>query len=81
MSATAIDPAQIRKLKDDEDARFVAERPATMSMLERAGRVMPNGVPMAWFSGSYHHPPMFVSEGKGAHFRDVDGRRGECGKV
>jgi glutamate-1-semialdehyde 2,1-aminomutase len=34
---------------------------------------MPNGVPMAWFRGSYHHLPMWVAEGKGARFTDVDG--------
>jgi glutamate-1-semialdehyde aminotransferase len=34
---------------------------------------MPNGVPMAWLTGSYHHLPMWVVDGKGARFRDVDG--------
>ena len=34
---------------------------------------MPNGVPMAWLVGSYHHLPMWVAEGKGARFTDVDG--------
>ncbi len=34
---------------------------------------MPNGVPMAWHVGSYHHLPMWVAEGHGAHFTDVDG--------
>ena len=34
---------------------------------------MPNGVPMAWMVGSYHHLPLWVAEGKGARFTDVDG--------
>ncbi len=34
---------------------------------------MPNGVPMSWLRTSYDHPPLFVDEGKGGHFRDVDG--------
>ena len=34
---------------------------------------MPNGVPMSWHRTSYDHPPLFVAEGKGARFRDVDG--------
>ncbi len=34
---------------------------------------MPNGVPMAWLFGSYHHVPPWVVEGKGARFTDVDG--------
>jgi glutamate-1-semialdehyde aminotransferase len=34
---------------------------------------MPNGVPMAWHRGSYHHIPIWIAEGKGARFTDVDG--------
>jgi glutamate-1-semialdehyde 2,1-aminomutase len=34
---------------------------------------MPNGVPMAWMAGSYHHLPMWIAEGRGAHITDVDG--------
>ena len=34
---------------------------------------MPNGVPMSWHRTSYDHPPLFVTEGKGSRFRDVDG--------
>jgi glutamate-1-semialdehyde 2,1-aminomutase len=34
---------------------------------------MPNGVPMAWLVGSYHHLPPWVVEGRGARFTDVDG--------
>jgi glutamate-1-semialdehyde 2,1-aminomutase len=35
--------------------------------------VMPNGVPMAWLVGSYHHSPPWIASGKGAHITDVDG--------
>ena len=42
-------------------------------MWERAKPVMPNGVPMSWLRTSYDHPPMFVDEGHGGRFRDVDG--------
>ena len=34
---------------------------------------MPNGVPMAWMVGSYHHLPLWIAEGRGAHLTDVDG--------
>jgi len=34
---------------------------------------MPNGVPMSWHRGSYHHAPLWVAEGQGARFTDVDG--------
>ena len=68
-----IDRAKLRALKDAEDERFIADRPKTMALWDRARGSMPNGVPMAWMRGSYHHPPMFVADGKGSHFRDVDG--------
>jgi glutamate-1-semialdehyde 2,1-aminomutase len=34
---------------------------------------MPNGVPMSWLQNSYQPVPMFVAEGTGSRFRDVDG--------
>ncbi len=53
--------------------RFEKARPRSATLRERAAASMPSGVPMAWMSGLYHHPPMFVESGGGAHFRDVDG--------
>jgi glutamate-1-semialdehyde 2,1-aminomutase len=46
-----------------------------MALLERAGKVMPNGVPMSWMADpdTYRHPPIWAAEGRGAHFTDVDG--------
>jgi glutamate-1-semialdehyde aminotransferase len=34
---------------------------------------MPNGVPMAWMAGSYHHRPPWIAEARGAHLTCVDG--------
>ena len=34
---------------------------------------MPNGVPMAWMSTLYTHPPVFADAGRGAVFTDIDG--------
>ena len=68
-----VDPARVRELKGLEDTRFAAEHPRSLALLERGRRVMPNGVPMAWHVGSYHHPPMWAVEGHGARFSDVDG--------
>jgi glutamate-1-semialdehyde 2,1-aminomutase len=73
MVAHGVDPARVRALKDREDERFFASHPKSVALLERARRSMPNGVPMQWFVSSYAHPPMFVTEGRGARFRDVDG--------
>ncbi len=66
---------RILLLKGREDARFLADHPRSLDLLERGRKVMPNGVPMAWMADpdTYRHPPVWVAEGKGAHFRDVDG--------
>jgi hypothetical protein len=53
-----VDRSLVRELKNREDARFRAEHPRCAELLERGRRVMPNGVPMAWFVGSYHHLPL-----------------------
>ena len=68
-----IDRERIAELRAREDARFVAERPRSMALLERARKSMPAGVPMGWMRALYAHPPVFVAEAKGAHITDVDG--------
>lgn len=73
MSARGIDAERVRELKTREDTRFAAERPRSIELIERGRRSMPHGVPMQWFFSSYSHPAMFVAEGKGARFTDVDG--------
>jgi glutamate-1-semialdehyde 2,1-aminomutase len=70
---SGVDRERVRALKRAEDARFLAEHPRSAALLERGRAVMPNGVPMAWLVGSYHHLPMWVAAGNGAHFTDVDG--------
>ncbi len=71
--AFTVDRDLVRSLKNREDARFRDEHPRAAELLERGRRVMPNGVPMAWHRGSYHHLPPWVVEGHGARFTDVDG--------
>jgi glutamate-1-semialdehyde 2,1-aminomutase len=73
MAVTAISRARIDKLKEREDAAFVAARPRSRELWERGHAVMPNGVPMSWLRTSYDHPPLFVDDASGARFRDVDG--------
>ncbi len=68
-----LDRERIQRLKDREDAAFVAARPRTAELWANAKASMPNGVPMSWHRTSYDHPPLFVAEGKGSRFRDVDG--------
>ena len=70
---SGVDRERVRELKNVEDARFAAAHPRSAALIERGRAVMPNGVPMAWQVGSYHHLPMWVAEGKGTRLVDVDG--------
>jgi glutamate-1-semialdehyde 2,1-aminomutase len=73
VTAAGVDPARVRQLKAREDRAFGETHPKSIALLERGRASMPNGVPMQWFFSSYSHPAMFVAEGKGSRFRDVDG--------
>jgi glutamate-1-semialdehyde 2,1-aminomutase len=68
-----VDRALVKRLKDEEDERFHDARPRSAELWTRGWEVMPNGVPMAWHRGSYHHMPLWVASGAGARFTDVDG--------
>jgi glutamate-1-semialdehyde 2,1-aminomutase len=69
-----LDRERIRSLHAQELARFRAERPKTMSLLERARAHMPNGTPMAWMA-SDNDQPIYIAHGDGPGFTDVDGFR------
>ena len=73
-SPASIRPS-VRRLLDRERARFVDERPRTRQLLADGARSMPHGVPMQWFHETEDHPVLYVAEGKGAYFTDVDGHR------
>jgi glutamate-1-semialdehyde 2,1-aminomutase len=70
---SGVDRDRVRALKNAEDARHAAAHPRSAVLRERARAVMPNGVPMAWHMGSYHHAPPWIANGAGAHITDVDG--------
>ena len=67
-----LDRDRIRGLYADELARFRADRPRTLALLERARVHMPNGTPMAWMAYD-NDPPIYISHGDGPGFTDVDG--------
>ncbi|MFI5393031.1 MAG: aspartate aminotransferase family protein, partial [Myxococcota bacterium] len=71
--APGIDRRKLAELKEREDAAFIGSHAGSIERWNQAKAVMPNGVPMSWLRTSYDHPPLFVAEGKGGHFRDVDG--------
>jgi len=64
---------RLRSLMQREEARFVADRPKSRALFERAQKSLLSGVPMHWmvkWAGAF---PVFVAEAHGAHFTDVDG--------
>jgi len=68
-----IDPRRVAAMRAREDAAFDARIPRSQALLERGRRHMPQGVPMAWMAGLYRFHTIFIAEGAGASFRDVDG--------
>jgi glutamate-1-semialdehyde 2,1-aminomutase len=72
MPAEGIDSARVADLLEKELKSFVEARPHSIELLARARNHMPNGVPMAWMVG-FNEIPVYVKEGRGAHFEDVDG--------
>ncbi|HXE88340.1 MAG TPA: aminotransferase class III-fold pyridoxal phosphate-dependent enzyme, partial [Hyphomicrobiaceae bacterium] len=62
-------------MSEREATRFAEARPRSAALLARAKRSMARGVPMGWMTAIYQHTPIFVAEGDGAWFSDVDGTR------
>jgi glutamate-1-semialdehyde 2,1-aminomutase len=56
-----------------EQRLFESRTTKSRALLARAKEVMPAGVPMPWMAGLYRHDPLFVTEGRGSSFTDVDG--------
>lgn len=72
---TTIDRSRIKMLTGREESRYVAERPKSRALFERAKTSLLGGVPMNWmmeWAGSF---PIFINEGNGAYLTDVDGHR------
>jgi len=67
--------ATIEAMRAREHARFAAERPKSMALWRRGKGSLVAGVPMSWMTTLTELPPVFVAEGRGAHFTDVDGHR------
>ncbi len=58
---------------EEEQARFTREHPRSRAMFEEAKKSLLAGVPMNWmvrWAGAF---PVFVAQGEGANFTDVDG--------
>lgn len=70
-----IDFVRVKSVFQRELKHFSERTRNSQALLANAKKVMPSGVPMAWMSGFYEIPPMFVERGDGAYFEDVDGNR------
>jgi glutamate-1-semialdehyde 2,1-aminomutase len=67
-----IDRTRIDALLRAEEARFVATHPCSQALFARAQQSLLAGVPMPWMVRWAGPFPVFVAEGRGAHFTDVD---------
>ncbi len=68
-----IDRKRLEHLLLAEEPRFHQTHPKSFLLYQRARKSLQGGVPMLWmirWAGTF---PIFVKEGKGAHFSDVDG--------
>ncbi len=74
-NAPGIDRRRVDGLTDRELGRFLAERPRSAALLERATDSMPLGVPMMWMASLHGHPPVYMERGEGAYLFDVDDHR------
>jgi len=68
-----IDRERLASLRVSEDQEFVRRTARSRSLQARAAAHLPLGVPMSWMYGLYRTPPLYIAEGKGASFTDVDG--------
>jgi glutamate-1-semialdehyde 2,1-aminomutase len=68
-----IDRKRLNHLLELEEIKFHQDHPKSFELYQRARKCLQGGVPMLWmirWAGTF---PIFVKEGKGAHFTDIDG--------
>jgi len=64
---------KIAALTQREEGRYIADRPQSRALFERARKSLFRGVPMGWMTewpGSF---PIFVEEARNARLKDLDG--------
>ena len=72
---TPIDRERLKELLSAEEMRFHQTHPKSFALYQRARKCLQGGVPMLWmirWAGTF---PVFVKEGNGAHFSDIDGNQ------
>ncbi len=69
-----IDRTRLANALAVERRRFIADHPRSRALFEEAKSSLLDGVPMNWMIRWAGDFPIFVEEGSGARFTDVDGR-------
>jgi glutamate-1-semialdehyde 2,1-aminomutase len=64
---------RLRAILAEEERRYAQAHPRSFALFEQAKVHLLGGVPMNWMVRWAGKFPLFVAEGKGAHFTDVDG--------
>jgi len=72
---TVINRSRLQDCLAHEQQRFIETHPRSKALFERAQQHLLGGVPMNWMVRWAGRFPVFVAEGQGAHFTDVDGLR------
>ena len=70
---SSVNRKRLEELLSEEEVRFHKTHKKSFELYQRARKCLQGGVPMLWmirWAGTF---PIFVKEGKGAHFIDVDG--------
>lgn len=70
-----LDRTRLQSLMEREQKKFIADRPKSAALFERALKSLLGGVPMNWMAKWAGAFPPFVREARGAEFFDVDGHR------
>jgi glutamate-1-semialdehyde 2,1-aminomutase len=70
-----IDRVRLKAALAREEQHFIATHPRSLALFEQAQTHLLGGVPMNWMTRWAGRFPIFVTEGQGAHFTDVDGHR------
>jgi glutamate-1-semialdehyde 2,1-aminomutase len=70
---TTIDRSKVKRLLEQEQTLFQQNHPRSFELYQRAKNSLLAGVPMHWMTRWPGGFPVFVSEAKGATFKDVDG--------
>jgi glutamate-1-semialdehyde 2,1-aminomutase len=71
----SINRNHLEQLLRQEEMLFLEKHPKSFALFQRARKSLQGGVPMLWmirWAGAF---PVFVDQGHGAHFTDVDGNK------